>query len=55
MKQMQLFLMRLHTDVTKRYFDKMENDMQGYNAKLENVELVITVFRDGLKQQNFVK
>ncbi|CAL8465427.1 g4963 [Coccomyxa elongata] len=27
----------------------------GYNAKLENVELVITAFRDGLKQQNFLK
>ena len=26
---------------------------QGYNAQLANVELVITAFRDGLKQQGY--
>ena len=26
---------------------------QGYNAQLANVELVITAFKDGLKQQGY--
>ncbi len=29
--------------------------LQGYNAKLENVELVIAAFRDGLQQQGYLK
>lgn len=29
--------------------------VQGYNAKLENVELVIAAFKDGLKQQEFLQ
>ena len=30
-------------------------DLQGYNAQLTNVELVLTAFKDGLNQQGFTK